>query len=275
MRKVSPLILENYINPKLPIIRVTEKNHKVVSESTKIGSVIDQILGHAFDRNFRSYFVVDSNKKMKGMLTSTDILSFLGAGPKYKLFPEKKLETHVSRVMERNPKYMKKHTILEKALPVFRRAWYGTYPILQDDEFRGAITQWDIIKHVKGKTNLHVSDIMVRKLHVTREEYSLFDTTKMMIRGAFNTLPVTHKGILTGFITPYEVLRFLDKTNNLTNLREIDAGTDQVMKRSMFSVKPTDDISDVIFTMKRTKLSSLPVVHYDEVVGIINEKDII
>jgi len=268
--------LEKYVDTRLPIMRIVEKGPLTLSETKKASHAIDLFLEHGYERSHRSIFIINKNKQLKGVVTSTDLLNFLGAGEKFKEFKSKKLDTRITKIMTKSPNFLSKNLTLDRVLPLFRKDWYSSYPVLHDGEFRGVLHQWDMIKHIQNKTSLLTYQIMVRKPHVTRQEFTLFDTAKMMVRGAFNTLPVTHKGILTGFITPYEILTYLKKTNNLGKLKKLnDVKTESVMKRSILSVKPTDDISRVVSLMKVNGVSSLPVIHYDEIIGIINEKDII
>jgi len=273
-RKLKPLILSDYIDPRTPISRVTSGDVITVREASKMGDVIDLFLHKSFERNSRKLFVVDNKNRLKGLISPTDMLSFLGAGPKFEEYKKSRMDTYVTRVMER-PAYVSKQITLEKILPMFRNGWYGTYPIVQEDEFRGVISQWDLIKNIKKKTGLDVNSIMVRKPLRVREEFSVFDTVKMMVRGPFNTLPVTHKGILSGFVMPHDVLSYLGRTKNLDKLHGLDAKTSQVMKRNILTVRPSDDVSVAISVMSKTRMSSLPVTYSDEVVGIISEKDII
>lgn len=272
MQKARSLRLERYVDTRLPIMRISNRNPISVNGNKRMDEIIDLYLDNIDKR--RKIFVVSKNK-LKGIVTGTDILSFLGAGPKYKEFTPKKLNTPVSKIMEKNIHFLDKNTSLEKALPIFRKDWFGTYPILQKNEFMGVVNQWDIIKSIEGSTGILVDDIMLKKPLFVREQFTLFDASKMMTRGAFNTLPVTHRGILTGFITPERVISYLKKTGNLENLRKLEINTDQAMDRNLHTVRIRDDIGQIVSIMNKMNLSSLPVIHADKVIGIINEKDII
>ena len=51
---------------------------------------------------------------------------------------------------------------------------------------------------------------MRKKPFFVREDYPIFDVAKIMVRGPYRRLPVVKDGILTGIVTPYDILKYLN-----------------------------------------------------------------
>lgn len=270
----EPIRLESFSSPQYPVMKIASEP-LAVSENSKMSAVLRTMLtDHKIPKRPRRLPVASKKDGvLRGIISTTDVLDFLGAGEKYKIFREKKLDTVVSKVMTREVRVLKEDHDLAKAIEIMKKSKEGLYPVVQGDVLLGILSQWDIVKGLNRKTGLEVSDIMVYKPHTARAHYSILETAKMMVRGGFRRLPVTEKGFLTGIITPYDILSYI--TENKINLRKATQSINRLMVRDIETITAKDDVFTAISIMKNKNVGGLPVVEDEELIGIITEKDVL
>ena len=83
---------------------------------------------------------------------------------------------------------------------------------------------------------------------------------------------IVEKKKLVGFISQSDILWALTKksSGNLKNVKAIE-----ISPKKIITIKPDATLTSVIEKMKKMKLERLPVIHENEVVGIITAKDIL
>jgi CBS domain-containing protein len=85
-----------------------------------------------------------------------------------------------------------------------------------------------------------------------------------------------NKGVLTGIVTPYDILSHLNRNESLNGLKSDLSPIKAVMNKNVASIQPKADICDAIRLMKVRKVSGLPVVDEDmDVLGMISKRDMI
>ena len=67
--------------------------------------------------------------------------------------------------------------------------------------------------------------------------------------------------------------RIINALNTMTSGKEIKA--DEIMNKRIFSVKPNENVKDVVKVMKKYEISQMPVVEDNNVVGMISETEIL
>jgi CBS domain-containing protein len=98
----------------------------------------------------------------------------------------------------------------------------------------------------------------------------------MFCRGPYRRLPIISRGVVTGIVTPYDILSHLNRNESLNSLRLELSPIKTIMTRNVASVLPEADICDAVRAMKVRKISGMPVIDEDaELVGMISKRDII
>ena len=120
-----------------------------------------------------------------------------------------------------------------------------------------------------------VSDVMTRYPITINAKTNLQECAKTMIAkkvGSLLLIDKSRKKKLVGFLSQKDILWALVKKSkeDLKNIRAID-----VSPRKIATIKPNSTIDDALKKMKKTKFERLPVIHENELVGMITIKDIL
>jgi len=98
-----------------------------------------------------------------------------------------------------------------------------------------------------------------------------------MVHGPYRRLPVVKDGILVGVVTPYDILKYLNKGKRLRGLPNDHTPIWKVMNPNVIYAKRRSRLQAAVETMKKRRVGGLPVVEGDEmdIVGIVTERDVI
>jgi len=120
--------------------------------------------------------------------------------------------------------------------------------------------------------NVLVADVMTRDPVTISPDANLFECAKRMVKKKVSSLLIVEKKKLLGFISQSDILWALTKksSGNLKNVKAIE-----ISPKKVATIKPESFLTVAIEKMKKTKFERLPVVHENEVVGIITAKDIL
>ena len=117
-----------------------------------------------------------------------------------------------------------------------------------------------------------VSDVMTRDSVTVKPSTNLLECARKMVRKRAGSLLIVDKKRFAGFISERDILWVLIKKSkeNLVEIKAID-----ISPRKVVTIKPSSTIEEAIQKMRKTKFDKLPVVHENELVGIITVKDIL
>lgn len=125
---------------------------------------------------------------------------------------------------------------------------------------------------VKFMKNILVSDVMTRDSVTVKPTTNLLECARKMVRKRVGSLLIVDKKRFAGFISERDILWVLIKKSkeNLSEIKAID-----ISPRKIVTIKPSSTIEEAIKKMRKSKFDKLPVVHENELVGIITVKDIL
>ena len=243
--------------------------------------------------NIRRIAVVDAGThRVEGVLSSVDIVDFMGGGPKYNLVREKHnrnlyaaINEPVKTIMAQDPVVIKEGAKLKEVLKIFNEKHIGGAPVVdKDNKLISMITERTILINTKDKLdeNKLVKDYMAKNPVVATAGERIKDVARTMIRNEFRRLPVIKEGKLIGKITSKDFIDFLGsdkvfeklKTGNIRELTNMRA-EELVGERSNPTVNPNTNLVQCVEIMEKYNTWALPVVENDNLVGIISEKDIV
>jgi len=215
--------------------------------------------------------------KLVGVVSASDILDFLGGGTKYKIFVTNKRKTdqYIKKIMTKDVRTTNRIHTITRALADFKKHRRGAAPILHRGRLVGILHERNFAVQIAESLGIEVGEMMVRKPIIAKEDFTIEEVAKMMCRGGFKNLPVTQQNIYLGMVTPIDILAYLHKNKMLYKLRKAKRKVTRAMKKDAPSLSPEADIYEAALLMKRNKLSALPVVEDQELVGIITARDIV
>ena len=139
----------------------------------------------------------------------------------------------------------------------------------------GMISEWDFVKRIKGKTGIRVRDIMIKKPLLTKRNYSVFEVSKIMCRGAFKNFPVVQEGVLVGLITPKDIIKFLYDKSQMKNLPKNKTKISEVMETHFTLIDPDDDVQIAIKKMMDNGVKPVFVTEDNVLKGMLTKRDIL
>jgi len=229
-----------------------------------------------FAKKYRRVPVLDEHGHVRGMLSATDMVHVLGGWGKYgRIGPKNRLETKVKKILSSHVFHLDKNIALPAALLFFKKHRLGAYPVLYRKNLVGIVTEWDIVRQIRGRTGVKVSDAMVRKPIVAQLSYGVIDIAKMLGMGGFRRLPVVNKGLLVGMVTPRDILRFLYDNGIADKLQSQRQPVKKVMEKRVVTIRPEQDVYEAVKIMIGQKIGGLPVIEDQQLAGIITERDLV
>lgn len=273
--------MEKYLDPGAPALSISSKAILHCREDQPVGDVIPLML-----QNHRRLPVISqTGRYFRGVVSSSDILDFLGAGEKYLIYRTRfdGLAMPVGRIISQAAPLAENHTILE-ALRHFRLHGKGFHPVLENRKIAGVVTEWDFVKHINKPTGVKVSEAMTQKPVFLREHDTVLEAGKAMVRGGYRRLPVvsgpSKKGSaqqrLAGIATPRDILRHLSRAKRLGRLPRERTPVSHAMNPHVITITPEKDVYEAVMLMGAHRVNCLPVVNqHNGLAGIITEKDIL
>ena len=235
--------------------------------------------------------VVDAGSgRVVGIVTSMDILDFMGGGSKYNLVKSRHnhnllsaINEPVKEIMTSNPVCVRESTPLDEVIDIFIEKNVGGTPVVdKDDVLISIITERDVIRHLIDKVEGTVQDYMTEDPIIATPGMRLKDVARVMLRNGFRRLPVISEDRLIGMVTSTDFIRLLGSDwafNRITtgDVREItNVRVEEVMSRDPVRVGREDSLRGTAEIMIKEGVGALPVVEgRDNLVGIITEKDIV
>ena len=263
--------LSKWVKPETLVLDIASKNPKTCKMEQKLRDLL-----HLFAKSYRRLPVLNKDGHVRGMLSATDLLNVLGGWGKYKrISPPDRLTMTARRSMSAHVFHLDKNVDLPSALAAFKKHRAGAYPVLYRKDLVGLVTEWDIVRQIRGGTGVKVKDIMVKKPLVAQDSYGIDDVAKMLGMGGFRRLPVVNKGLLVGMVTPRDILRFLHANRLAGRLQEQRQPVKRIMERRVVSIRADQDVHDAIKVMIGQKIGGLPVMEGHDLAGIITERDVV
>ncbi len=225
-----------------------------------------------------SILIRNKHGNFQGILTNRDMLDFLGGGEKHRFMLSKGLKTPVRKLLTRHAKrewrIHKDETALS-AFIAFRRFGKESHAITDGDRIYGLVTERDFLKYINRPTGIKVEGLMAVRPFSVSEDTPLSEAARIICRGAFRKLPVTKKGIVTGILTPYDMISYALRKKNLKALPRDSTPISRVMNKWVSTVKQHSDVFEAVRIMRNKNIGFLPVTYDGELQGIITARDII
>ena len=238
---------------------------------------------------FRRMPIVDSGtKRLRGIITATDIVNYLGGGEKFQIIQRKYAGNFFKAINEPIKSVMtqKVFSILttaqtSDAIELMKEHNVGGLPVVDEENRVWAIvTERDVIFLFSGKiSEVKVADAMSKKVVAAKPNTSIFEAEKTMIQHGFRRLPIVQNEKLIGIVTVMDILRFFGSSHVFNHLQSrnitqvLQTKILDIAVRDIVAVGPEVDVGQAAKLMRDRKVGALPVVQKKRLVGIITERD--
>jgi CBS domain-containing protein len=240
---------------------------------------------------FRRLPVTDAGtKKLRGIITSGDIINFMGGGDKSQLVQVKHggnliaaVNESVRSVMTQQIATLSHDSKISDAVDIIVKKKIGGLPIIDNDGvLNGIVTERDVLKFFStGHSALTVEDIMSSTLRVTAPDCPIADVTHDMIRYRFRRLPVVTDDVLFGIVTATDIMQYLGSrevfsrltTGNIAEVMGLPVRT--LIAGELHTTSPEQSINDAASEMLTRNIGSLPVIEDSRLIGLVTEFDLV
>lgn len=278
------------------VMSIAKKKVVTVPQSATIKEAAEIMVKN----KFRRLPITDPGTgSLLGIVTSMDILDFLGGGEKYRIVEEKyqgnflgAINESVRSIMTRNVEVLDYKRSIDDALKKMLEKGVGALPVLDSDKkIVGIVSERDFVLLLAGVlTDEVVEDFMTEKVITTTPGTRIEGASKIMVRNNLRRIPVVgeerrtphpEKDKIVGIVTATDVLGLLGKNKALTRMTSnsaeefLNTTITEIMETNVIATTATTRLGDLCTAMGREGIGGLPVVLNSELIGIITESDIL
>jgi len=240
---------------------------------------------------FRRLPVTDAGtKKLRGIITSGDIINFMGGGDKYRLVEIRHngnliaaLNENVRTIMTQKPVTLGHDARIREAVDIIIQKKIGGLPIIgHDGALAGIVTERDVLRVLGSeRSTLLVEDVMTTALRVTEPDCPIAKVTRDMTSCRFRRLPVVSDDVLYGIVTATDIMRYLGSrevfarltTGNIAEVTGLPVRT--LVAGSLITTTPGRSINEAAREMLKKNIGALPVIEDSRLVGLVTEFDLV
>ncbi|MDH5782688.1 MAG: CBS domain-containing protein [Candidatus Bathyarchaeota archaeon] len=240
-------------------------------------------------KGFRRMPIADpGTHRLRGIITATDLINYLGGGEKYQLIQRKysgnfykAINEPVKSIMTTDVVWISTSAKISDALRLMKKHNVGGLPVVDEEKHVWAIvTERDIILLFTGKiSGVKVADVMTRKVVTVAPRISIYEAARSMIEHGFRRLPVVLDSKFIGLASVRTLLRFFGSSQVFKHLQSrtmaqvLQTSVLEVTRKNIVTVEPNADVGEAARLMQENNVGSLPVVQNERLVGIITERD--
>lgn len=238
---------------------------------------------------FRRIPVVDpGTKRLRGIITATDIINYLGGGEKFQIIQRKyagnffkAINEPVGSVMVDEVVSIQLFSKISDAIDLMKEHKIGGLPVVDvENRVRGIVTERDIAMIFTGKiSGVKVADLMSEKVITTTPRSFISKAEKTMIEHGFRRLPIVFNNKLVGIITVMDILRFFGSGQVFKHLQSrniagvLQTSILEIATEDVVTIEPNIDAGQAARIMQEKKIGALPVTEKGKLVGIVTERD--
>ena len=262
-------------------------------------STIMNALKFMLRKNFRRIPVTDAGtKKLKGIMTATDLINFFGGGSKHGIVRNRyngnlsaAVNAEIKEIMERDVITLSVEDSIEAAVELMFEKKVGGCPIVdREGVVVGIITERDILEYLARDKKIDgvAEDFMTKKVVTLRPKDTIETAMKTMISRRFRRLPVIEDGILLGLITAREILAYFGRGEAFRMLEMGDIseairkpvtailGNSDLLMYKEVPMFPKDAlISQIVSELIEKGYGAVLIVENGKLEGILTERDLV
>lgn len=267
------------------VMVVASREVLTMPPTTSIINAIRTMTGNGF----RRIPVTDAGtNRLEGIVTSVDIIDFLGGGSK-NLFVEERhqgnllsaINSPVREIMQENVVSIRDNAGIDDAIRAMIDNNTSGLPIVDSEGRVEAIcTEKDLIRFAASiASSKPVSQYMTRKVRTTAPDTTIGEAARMMIDNGFRRIPIVNNGNVAGIVTASDIMHYLGKGSAFEKLitgnihEAFDEPVLPLISKDTVKINPGTDMGEAARLMAENNIGSLPVMEGNYLAGIITERD--
>ena len=240
---------------------------------------------------FRRVPIADAGtNRLAGIVTSLDIVDFLGGGLRHNLVKNRHngnlaaaINENVKEIMNEDVVSVNINDTISQALVTMIEQNIGGFPVVDgDNKVVAILSERDFVKTIANvTTSKQVKEYMSEKVVTAGPDMTVGEATRTMINKGFRRIPLVRENVLLGIITASDIMRYLGSgdifqkliTENMADAFNVPIKS--MIMRDIVWTSSNVDIGKVAGIMLDKKVGALPVIDDGELCGIITERDIV
>jgi CBS domain-containing protein len=238
---------------------------------------------------FRRIPIVNPGTKvLEGIITATDIIDYLGGGPKCEVIEEryggnffKAINEPIRIIMVKNVVSVKTSAKISEAIELMKEKNVGGLPVIDErNSVRAIITERDIARIFADRiSGIKVSEMMSEKVVTALPRTTIFEAEKTMATQGFRRLPIVSDGKVIGIVTAMDIIRFFGCGEVFKHLQSktikqvLNTAALEIATKEVSTIEPEADVGQAAKIMQEKNIGAIPVVENKKLVGMITERD--
>jgi len=238
---------------------------------------------------FRRIPITDpGTKTLAGIVTATDIVSYLGGGEKFQIIQQKfggnifkAINEPIKLIMTQKAVYILNIAKISDAIKLMKEKKVGGLPIVDSkNRVTGIITERDIMNLFADKmSSIKVEDLMSEAVVTALPTTTIFEATRTMTTQGFRRLPIIFEGKAVGMITAMDIIRFFGSGQVFAHLKSgtiiqvLNTPAIEIASKNVITVDPTEDAGQAAKIMREKNIGALLAVKNGKFVGMLTERD--
>ncbi len=267
------------------IMRIAKSPVITAALTTSVYDVV-QIMAR---EGFRRIPIVDPRTgALQGIVTSSDIVDYLGGGRKFEIIQRelngsffKAINEPVKSIMRSNPPTVRNDATIGSAIEIMKQQGVGGLPVVDNaNRVLAIVTEKDLLSVFEGRVKgVKVAALMTRKVVTGTGETTIIEAGREMVGKSFRRLPLVSGGRLVGIITAMDIVRFFGSGEVFQHLRSgtilqvLQTPAAQIGTKKLVTTSQDADVTEAARTMKERDVGALLVVDGDKLVGMLTERD--
>ncbi len=269
------------------IMAIASKDVITLPPTANIMTTAKTMVNHGF----RRVPIADAGtNRLAGIVTSLDIVDFLGGGLRHNLVKNRHngnlaaaINENVKEIMKEDVVSLNINDTLSQALATMIEQNIGGFPVVDgDNKVVAILSERDFVKTIANvTTSKQVKEYMSEKVVTAGPDMTVGEATRTMIKKGFRRIPLVRENVLLGIITASDIMRYLGSgdifqkliTENMADAFNVPIKS--MIMRDIVWTSSNVDIGKVAGIMLDKKVGALPVIDDGELCGIITERDIV
>jgi len=241
------------------------------------------------EEGFRRIPIVDPRTKtLQGIVTSTDIVDYLGGGKKFEIIQGelngsffKAINEPVKSIMRPNPPTVENVATIGRAIELMKQHGVGGLPVVDHaNRVLAIVTEKDLLNVFEGKARgVKVVALMTKEVVTGTGETTIIEAARKMVGKSFRRLPLVSEGRLVGIVTAMDIVRFFGSGEVFQHLRSgtilqvLQTPALQIGTQKLVTTSQDADVTEAARIMKERNVGALLVVDDGKLVGMLTERD--